>query len=175
MLIHSAGCLVQGWCLRRKQNPRKHWIGKREKKLFSLLDSFIKPKDQSIKGWIKPQRRQTGGDFSIRCGKEAKGEDEFIMVAARKSSLWVRKFKLSFIQTFVMRLQQHWKDYYPSVLLLLSQLMASTSQKWVFDFKRINAVFRSSKNKYFVFRHEKNLQKRFLVFFNEVGNQDYNR
>lgn len=33
------------------------------------FNALIKPKDQSIKGWIKPQRRQTEGDFSISCKK----------------------------------------------------------------------------------------------------------
>lgn len=67
-------------------NPRGHWFGKmkRGRKCVFFLFSFIKPKDQSIKGWIKPQRRQTEGDFSI---SSEKGKAKSLSWK-QKSSLW---------------------------------------------------------------------------------------
>lgn len=79
---------------------------KREKCVF-LRFSLLSRKIKVSKCWIKPQRRQTDGDFSISCVKKPK---EFIM-KAEIPFLWAWKFKLLFILRLLsLRLCEHFGE-----------------------------------------------------------------
>lgn len=62
---------LEGGVERKQQENPLNW----KKGEFLSHYVFVKPKDQSIKGCTKPQRRQTDGDFSIsRARQEGRGK-----------------------------------------------------------------------------------------------------